>query len=265
MRDGETVEAFFGRVAPAVLANGAAVAEWVTTPDDALQPHQGALRLPDGSSLDSCAAYMEHDAWRGEDWQLFWIDPDGEGDTPPMRIRCDMAGGGWAVWEAQGGPWGWDRNGLICYDVTLFTEGQAWQMSRYVHTEHDVFTDADFWFQEDDSVNPGSVYARTFASVADSGSFDGSTSFRMDYTSTSNNHVDITWSADGFDRIRSNCSSTSPGCGNRNIPANGTNSVPLFLTRIDANPICSGASAGSNNYSRNATAFQGSRYEIRLR
>lgn len=242
----------------------AAAAEWVVTPTDALQPHQGALRLPDGSPLVSCAAYKAHAAWRGEDWQRFWVDPDGAGAVAPMAVLCDMDGG-WAVWQAETGPWGWDRDGRICYDLTLFTEGQAWQMSRYTHSEHAVFTDADFWFQEDDSVNTGSVTARSLASIADPAAFNGSTSFTMDYTTTSSNHVHITWSDAGFDRITATCAEGSSGCGARNIPSDGSDSEPLFLLSIDANPRCSGSSATGNDFRRNGTAFQGSRYEVRLR
>ena len=243
----------------------AAAAEWVVTPSDALQLYQGALRMPDGSSLASCAAYAADPAWRGEDWQRFWIDPDGTGPIAPMALLCDMAGGGWAVWQAPGGPWGWDTDGRICYDIGVFTEGQAWQMSRYTHTEHQVFTDTNFVFQEDDSVNTGSVYARSLASVASASAFDGSTEFRMDFTTSTNNNVNIRWSPNGFDRVRAGCSAPAGGCGTRNIPSNGADSAPLFLTRIDANPNCSGSSASSNQFNRNATAFQGSRYEIRLR
>ena len=244
-----------------------AVAGMVIAPDDALQRYQGALRPPSGMPLASCAAYLTDPAYRGEDWDQFWVDPDGAGVIEAMTVLCDMStdGGGWAVWEADNGPWGWDRRGLICYDVNLITEGQAWQMSRYAHSEVQVETDTDFWFQEDDSVNTGSVFARLLANVGSASAFDSSVPFRMDFTSTSNNHVRIEWSPTGFDRVRSTCSSNSPGCGTRNIPANGNDSAPLILTRIDANPNCSGSSATSNQFNRNGTAFQGNVYRVRLR
>lgn len=252
------------RVTTAPLA---AVAGLVVTPATALQRYQGALRPPSGEALASCAAYLTDPAYRGEDWDQFWVDPDGAGAIVPMVVRCDMttSGGGWAVWEAESGPWGWDRDGRLCYDLTLITEGQAWQMSRYTHTEHEVVTDTDFWFQEDDSVNTGSVYGRFLTNIDSAAAFDGSTPFRMDFTTTANNHVHIAWSPTGFDRVRATCASASSGCGTRNIPSNGADSAPLILTQIDANPICSGSSANANNWSRNGTAFQGSIYRVLLR
>lgn len=252
---------------PLTAAATAAVAGMVVAPADALQRYQGALRPPSGDALASCAAYLTDPAYRGEDWDQFWVDPDGMGPIVAMSVLCDMStdGGGWAVWEADSGPWGWDRDGRICYDLTLITEGQAWQMSRYTHTEHQVVTDTDFWFQEDDSVNTGSVYGRFLTNIDSAAAFDGSTPFRMDFTTTSNNHVHIEWSPNGFDRVRGVCASSSSGCGTRNIPSNGSDSAPLMLTRIDANPICSSSSANGNVYSRNGTAFQGSIYRVLLR
>lgn len=254
-----------GERQPLATSPRAVVAGLLVPPADALQSYRGALRLPDGSSLASCAAYAAHAAWRGETWQPFWIDPDGsEGAIAPMALLCDMDGG-WAVWEAAGGPWGWDRDGRICYDIEVFTEGQAWQMSRYPHTEHKVETDVDFYMSEDDSTSTSAVYLRDFGDVADAGSFDGSFAFSMSFPSSGNNHVDIRFSPDDAARIRANCSSGTNACGSAGVPANGADSVPLFITRIDANPNCSGSSTNSSEWHRNATAFQGSRYQVFLR
>ena len=241
----------------------AAVAHRLVPSTSAFQPHEGALRLPDNTAAASCAAYLAHGAYGGEHWERFWVDPDGAATgEEPFQVRCDMTtdGGGWAIWEAPGGPWGWNRLGLVCYDTTLITEGQAWQMSLYTHSEAAVDTDVTFYFGEDDSVNPGNFHARLFANVDSEAAYDASFPLQFDYTTSSSNHVDVTFSPNGADRIRANCASASNGCNKRNIPANGADSAPLFLTAIHATPKCSGATAAGSVWSRNATQWQGSYY-----
>lgn len=223
-----------------------------------------AWTLPGGGAAASCAAYLAHPAWAGQDWEPFLVDPDGAGAGLPMVLTCDMHtdGGGWAVWEAPGGPWGWDRDGRMCYDLTLFTAGQLDQMRQVGFTEHDVETDVDFWFQEDDSANPGAVVAMPLSALTSA--FQLSQQLVFDFTTTSNDHVHLTW-APGADRLLAACSGPSTACGQRNVPANGASTAPLLITRILANPSCAGATAYQNTWSRNASAFQGSVYRVRLR
>ena len=159
----------------------------------------------------------------------------------------------WEILFEANWNWNYVDESSRCIDEELFGQDKLEQIQRLFdnwYTNITIDTDINLIYGGDDSTPRHFVYAKKISDLTD---------FNMNINSDAGNNTTLRL----FDTDKSLMRCTWwTRCWAENRPAVNTNSEPLFIYRVNLQPVCDWATALNDLWSRNSFTFTGSYYRI---